>query len=218
MRNIIHPRQIEYLENFRKSDDELLSEMEEYAKSFNVPILSWDAAAFIEQIIRIKSPRRVLELGTAIAYSTIRIARNLKRKSEIHTVEKSKDNIVIARNFIEKSAQGEKIRIFEGDASEVLPGLKKKYDFIFLDADKEDYKKLFDYSMILLKKGGILFVDNLLWHGFTAAARVPANYKTSTKFIREFNDVFMNHPQLHSTILPVGDGIGLGIKVNRKQP
>ncbi len=217
MSSIIYPRQIQYLENFRKKDDGLLNEMEEYARNFKVPILSWDAAAFIEQLVRIKSPKRVLELGTAIAYTTIRIARNLKRKSEIHTIEKSKDNIVVARNYIEKSEEGEKIKLFEGDAIDVLPSLRKKYDFIFLDADKEDYKKLFDYSMILLKKGGIIFVDNLLWHGFTASARIPASYKTSTKFIRDFNDVFMNHPQLDSTILPVGDGVGLGIKHNRKQ-
>ena len=94
-----------------------------------------------------------------------------------------------------------------------MPRLKKKYDLIFLDADKEDYKKLFDYSMILLKRGGTLIVDNLLWHGYAASSRVPSNYKKSTSYIRNFNKLFMNQPNLNSVILPVGDGIGLGVKI-----
>ena len=93
-----------------------------------------------------------------------------------------------------------------------MPQLKKKYDFIFLDADKEDYKRLFDYSLVLLRRGGILVVDNLLWHGFAAAAKVPKEYKESTKHIREFNELFMNQPNLKSLIIPIGDGLGIGVK------
>jgi len=212
MSKIIFQNQLQYIESFRKKDNDLLIEMEQYANENRVPILSWDAAAFMEQIIKIISPKRVLELGTAIGYTTIRIARILRKKSEIHTIEKSSDNIKLAKDFIERSGEGNKIKLLEGNAFEVLPGLKKKYDLIFLDTDKEDYMKLFQYSIILLKKGGVLFVDNLLWHGYTAASRIPRNYKTSTKFIREFNTAFMNHPSLDSIILPVGDGIGLGIK------
>jgi len=212
MSKILFPNQAEYLQDFRKKDDPLIFEMEDYAKQNNVPILSWDAADFMEQLIRIAEPKRVLEIGTAIAYTTIRIARNLRKKAEVHTIDKSQDNITLAREFISRSGVEDKITIFEGEAFEILPKLKKKYDIIFLDADKEDYKKLFDYSMILLKRGGVIFVDNLLWHGYTAAAKVPGNFKVSTQHIRNFNIEFMNRPNLHSIILPVGDGIGLGIK------
>ena len=93
-----------------------------------------------------------------------------------------------------------------------MPRLKKKYDFIFLDADKEDYKRLFDYSMVLLKRGGVILVDNLLWQGYAAASKVPLKYKTTTKSIREFNKIFIEQPNLRTTILPIGDGLGLGIK------
>jgi predicted O-methyltransferase YrrM len=213
MNKILYPNQVEYLNKFKKKDSDLIEEMEVYARKFNVPILSRDAAEFIEQLIMLSSPKRVLEIGTAIAYTTIRVARNLAKKTEMHTIEKSQDNIILARDFISKSDEGGKITIFEGDAIEIMPGLKKKYDFIFLDADKQDYKKLFDYSMILLKRGGIIFVDNLLWHGYAASSKVPAEYKASTNFIRDFNKEFMNHPELFATILPVGDGIGLGIKI-----
>jgi predicted O-methyltransferase YrrM len=215
MDKILYTNQVNYLNSFRKKDSALIEEMEAYAAQNNVPILTWNAAEFIEQLILISSPKRVLEIGTAIAYTTIRIARNLKKKAEVHTIEKSRNNIALAREYISRSEDGDKITILEGDAFEVLPKLKKKYDFIFLDADKEDYKKLFDYSMVLLRKGGIIFVDNLLWHGYTASSRVPAGYKTSTNHIREFNKEFMNQANLYSTIIPIGDGIGLGIKIKK---
>ena len=213
MDKIILLNQLEYLSSFRKSPDTLIEEMESYAKEHNVPILSWQSAEFLEQLVILKNPRRVLELGTAIAYSTIRIARQLKGKSVVHSIEKSSDNISVAKDFISKSGLTAKIRLLEGDAVNVMPQLKKKYDIIFLDADKEDYKRLFDYSLVLLRKGGLLVVDNLLWHGYAASTRVPSNYKESTNHIREFNLLFMNQPNLKTSIIPVGDGIGLGVKI-----
>jgi predicted O-methyltransferase YrrM len=213
MNKIILENQLEYISSFRKKTDSLIEEMEAYAKEHNVPILSWQSAEFLEQLILIKNPKRVLELGTAIAYSTIRIARHLKGKSVIHSIEKSSDNISVGKEFIAKSELASKIKILEGDAINVMPQLKKKYDIIFLDADKEDYKRLFDYSLVLLKKGGLLIVDNLLWQGYAASSRVPLKYKESTNHIREFNLLFMNQPNLKTTIIPVGDGLGIGVKI-----
>ena len=213
MDKIILTTQLEYISAFRKKTDTLIEEMEAYAREHNVPILSWQSAELLEQLIRIKNPRRVLELGTAIGYSTIRIARNLKGKSVIHSIEKSEDNIVVAKEFIVKSGLTAKIKVLEGDALNVMPQLKKKYDIIFLDADKEDYKRLFDYSLVLLRKGGIMVVDNLLWHGYAASTRVPSQFKESTRHIREFNLLFMNQPNLKTSIIPVGDGLGVGVKI-----
>ena len=213
MSKILLNNQHDYISLFRKQPDELIVEIESYAKEHSVPILSWQSVEFLEQLVLLKSPKRVLELGTAIAYSTIRVARQLEGKSVIHTIEKSQDNISIAKEFIAKSGLGARIKLLEGDAVNVMPQLKKKYDIIFLDADKEDYKRLFDYSLVLLRKGGLLVVDNLLWHGYAASNRVPANYKESTNHIREFNSLFMNQLNLKTSIIPVGDGIGLGVKI-----
>jgi len=212
MNKIIAPVQSDYIKSFRKKPDGLIEELEAYAKEHGVPILSWQSADFIEQLVLIKNPKRVLELGMAIAYTSIRIARNLKGKSVVHTIEKSTDNITVAKEFISKSGVGTKIKILEGDAVNIMPQLKKKYDLIFLDADKEDYKRLFDYSLVLLRRGGVLVVDNLLWHGFAASSRVPQKYKESTNHIREFNKLFMNQPNLKTVIIPVGDGLGIGVK------
>ena len=187
--------------------------MEDFANKNDVPILSRDSARLMELLILINKPERVLELGTAIAYTTIRIARNLKKGSKIHSIEFSENNARLARVYVKKSGLSKRIKLIFGDAKKVMPTLKKKYDFIFLDADKEDYLNLFELAMKLLKKNGVLFVDNLLWHGYAASKEVPDKYKTSTKFIRDFNNIFMNHSQLKTTMLPVGDGIGLGIKI-----
>jgi predicted O-methyltransferase YrrM len=212
MSKIFFPVQQKYITSFRNDEDELIKEMEAYAKEHNVPILSWQSAEFIEQIILLLNPKRVLEIGTAIAYTSIRIARSLKKKSVVHTIEISQENITAAKTYIEKSGVADRIKLFEGDALVLMPRLKKKYEFIFLDADKEDYKRLFDYAMILLKRGGVIVVDNLLWQGYAAANRVPAKYKASTEHIREFNKSFINQPNLKASILPIGDGLGLGIK------
>ncbi len=213
MNKILYPVQNNYLEEFKRSNDPLIAEMELYAGENNVPILSWQSAEFLEQLIKIVKPKRVLEIGTAIGYSSIRIAKNLKKKSKLTTIEMSKDNLELAKKYFAKSEVNKKIKLVFGNALDVIPTLNKKYDFIFLDADKNYYKKLFDLSLNHLKKGGIIFVDNLLWHGYAAAKRVPSNYKVSAKFIKEFNKIFTSHPHLKTTILPIGDGIGLGVKI-----
>lgn len=212
MTKILYPAQKKYLESYRKKEDKLILEMEEYAHEHHVPILDWHAIEFIEKLIIINKPERVLEIGTAIAYSTIRIARCLPKSSVIYSIEKSNDNIKLALKYIEKSGESKKIKLIQGDALNILPQLNKKFDFIFLDADKEDYKRLFDYSMLHLKKGGIIVVDNLLWHGYTASSTVPDKYKTSTRHIRDFNKIFILQQNLDSMILPIGDGLGFGIK------
>lgn len=213
MSKILFPSQKKYLQKFNREEDSLILEMEKFASEHKIPILYPESALFLEQIILITRPKRVLEIGTAIAYSSIRMARQLRKKGVIHTIEKSEDNIKLATQFVKRSGYDDKIKIISGNAIELLPTMNKKYDLIFLDADKEDYKRLFEYSIILLRKGGIIFIDNLLWHGYTASKEVPKEYKTSTKLIREFNKLFTSQANLKTSILPIGDGIGLGIKI-----
>ncbi len=213
MSEIINPHQLKYLESFRPEPDSLILEMEQLAADKKIPILDWKSAELLEQILLLIKPKRVLEIGTAIAYSSIRIARKLKKKGYVDTIEKSLDNISLASEFIKKAGLENQINLIEGNAKEVMPLLDKKYDLIFIDADKEDYEKVFYYSLMLLKKGGVLFVDNLLWHGYPASSKVPPSYKNSTKYIREFNKLFMNQSALVTSIYPVGDGVGIGVRI-----
>jgi predicted O-methyltransferase YrrM len=213
MAKILNTSQEKYLNSFISTKDSLLKNIEEFAEKNRIPILVPSSANLLEQFIIMMKPKRVLEIGTAIGYSSIRIARLLGKQSILHTIEKSTDNILLAKENIAKASLQNKIKLIEGDALRIMPQMKKKYDFIFLDADKEDYKRLFDYSMLLLKKDGVIFIDNLLWHGYVAAKNVPQKYKSSTKHIKDFNRIFMMQPSLRSVILPVGDGVGIGVKV-----
>lgn len=215
MKGIILANQEKYLKGLRKSPNALINEMELFAADNQVPILNWNAADFLEILIRSSKPKRVLEIGMAIGYSSIRIAGQLKKKSVLHTIEKSKENIKHAMVYINRAELSDKIKIHQGDALEIIPKLKKKYDFIFLDADKQDYEKLFQLSLQVLKKNGVIFIDNLLWHGYVAARNVPVKQKKSTQIIREFNKQFLSTASLKSVIIPVGDGIGIGIKVSK---
>lgn len=213
MDEILYPEQKQYLESQRHDEDPFILEMERYAAEHRIPILDWKSAEFLEQLIRMKRPRRVLEIGTAIAYSSIRIARVLRKKGNVVTIEKSTDNIVLAKGNISRSGYGEKIELLQGDALDIMPQINKKFDIIFLDADKEDYIKLYKLSLGLLKKRGVLFVDNLLWHGYTAGSSVPDKFARSTEHIRGFNKMFLSEQSISAAIYPVGDGIGIGIKL-----
>lgn len=213
MENILHSDQLNYLAELNKHNDSLLSRMEKYAEENKIPILDKLSAIFLEQLIQIHNPKQFLEIGTAIGYSTIRVAKISQKETKIDTIELSKNSIELAKSFIEEAGQSEKIEILEGNALEIIPNLTKNYDFIFLDADKEDYLTLFEYAMKRLRVGGIILVDNLLWHGYAAVADVPDKYKKSTEFIRKFNAQFLSNPNLNASLLPIGDGLGLGIKI-----
>jgi predicted O-methyltransferase YrrM len=210
--SILKPEQLDYLNNFIEEENSLLQEMRVYADENNFPILSLHSSIFLKQIIRIAKPLNVLEIGTAIAYSAINIALNLPPNGMIDTIENSAENIGKAKIFIEKAGLSKKINLIQGDALDVIPELEKKYDLIFLDADKHIYIEAFEKSISVLNDEGIMFVDNLLWQGYAAGNNVPEKYINSTQNIREFNEYFMNLNNFISTIIPVGDGIGLAVK------
>ncbi len=216
MSKILKDEQEEYLQSFREEPDALIKEMEEFARERKIPILGWHSAEFLEQIIKLKKPKAILELGTAIGYSTIRMRRIAEPDCKVETIEKSTPNIALAKGNFEKAGLTEGIVLHEGDALDIMPKLKGKYDLIFLDADKEDYENLFKLSLELLSDDdGVMFVDNLLWQGFAAAKEVPKKFLNSSNNIRAFNRLFMSEESLTTTLLPIGDGIGLGIKNKR---
>lgn len=217
MEKILYEEQAKYLDSFKKKKSELVREMEAFALERKIPILNARAVEFLELLIAITKPKRVLEVGTAIGYSTIRMASRLPKKGVVHTIEISRDNIPLAMNNFNKSGLGDKIKLFEGDAFVIMPKLKKKYDLIFLDADKKDYVTLLPHILRLLKKEGILFVDNLLWRGQAALDNPSKGFKRSAKQVKEFNEVFMSLQKLDASILSIGDGIGLAIKKGKKK-
>jgi predicted O-methyltransferase YrrM len=211
MTGILLPEQYKYLIDIHPKDNSF-AEIKNFALLNKIPIVNDITMRFIEQLLIIKNPKTVLEIGTAIGYSALKIAKIISDKSSVVTIEKSTDNIIHAKNNFEKFDCGKKIKLLEGEAKEILKKIKTQFDFIFLDADKHDYPTLFPDLLNLLASGGIIVIDNLLWKGRVADINQDKK-SVSTDLLRKFNSIFMQEKRMISTILSVGDGIGLGIKI-----
>ena len=211
---ILQSEQAEYLESITPENTGLLAEMESYAAEHRVPIADREVARFLEITARSVGARRVLEIGMAIGYSVIHIARALPAGGEVVTVELSDEMIARSEDYLVRAGLRERVRIERGRALEVLPTLSETFDMVFLDAVKEEYARYLERSLPLLCMGGVVIADNLLWGGQVAGEIRSPDQTASTQALREFNQIFVRHPQLLSVILPFGDGLGYAVKVS----
>ncbi|HEU4712751.1 MAG TPA: O-methyltransferase [Pyrinomonadaceae bacterium] len=206
---ILQREQAEYLDQLLPQRDQILTEMEAYAAQHNVPIADREVAAFIEITARACGARHALEIGMAIGYSVVHLARGMGAGSLVVTIEPNDDMITAASGYFQRAGVEERVRIERGKALDVMPHLNEAFDLLFIDAVKEEYKQYLDLGLPRLRGGGIVIVDNLLWGGKVAGS---VDQEKSTVALREFNKHFINHPQLRAVVLPVGDGLGYAVK------
>jgi caffeoyl-CoA O-methyltransferase len=211
---ILQSEQADYLERLLPQNVGLLAEMEQYAAEHNVPIADREVARFLEITARATCARRVLEIGMAIGYSVVHFARALPADGLVVTIEPSDEMIARSEDYLTRAGLRERVRIERGRALDVLPILSETFDVVFLDAVKEEYVQYLEHSLKLLRTGGVVIADNLLWGGQVAGEIRNAGQTASTQALREFNQVFVRHPQLISVILPFGDGLGYAVKVD----
>jgi len=210
---ILQLDQAEYLDKLLPSGDALLVEMETYAAEHRVPIADREVALFLEISARAIKARRVLECGMAIGYSVIHLARGMTDDGLVVTVEPSDEMIKAAESYLERAGLRQRARIEKGYALEVIPRLNETFDLVFIDAVKEEYRGYLDLALPKLRPGGIVICDNLLWGGQVAGEIRSLDQKASTEALRDFNQYFVTHPQLRAEVLPVGDGLGYGVKI-----
>jgi caffeoyl-CoA O-methyltransferase len=210
---IIQREQAEYLDSLSVQNDPLLAEMEAYAAEHKVPIADREVAVFLEITARAIQAEKVLEIGMAIGYSVVHLARGMGERGIVVTIEPSDDMIGAASGFLQRANLFGRVQIARGKALDVMPELSESYDLLYIDAVKEEYAQYLDLGLPRLRFGGVVIVDNLLWGGKVAQ---PANAsdEASTVALREFNSYFMNHPQLRSEILSIGDGLGYAVKTS----
>lgn len=211
---IIRTEQAEYLERLLPASVGLLEEMEAYAAEHGVPIADREVARFIEILTRATGARRVLEIGMAIGYTAIHLARAVPDDGVVVTIEPSEEMIARAGEFIGRAKLAHKVRVERGYALDVLPRLSETFDLVFLDAVKEEYADYLERALPLLRVGGVVVADNLLWGGQVAGEIRKPEQTASTQALRAFNQLFVRHPQLLSEVLPLGDGLGFGVKLN----
>ena len=211
---ILHREQAEYLDHLLPSSDDLLAEMESYAAEHRVPIADREVALFLEITARAINAKRALECGMAIGYSVIHLLRGMPSDGRVVTIDPSDEMIAAAKVYFKRAGIGERVQIEKGYALDVIPQLNETFDLVFIDAVKEEYRGYLDLSLPKLRTGGVVICDNLLWGGRVAGQNELNDYKTSTEALREFNQYFVNHPQLRAVVLPVGDGLGYGVKID----
>jgi len=210
---IVYPYITDYLRKEIPERSGILKELEEYAEKNSVPIVQPETAKFLETMMCLKRPVRILEVGCAIGYSAILMAQYLADGGSITTLEWDAETCEIARANIEKAGLSDRITVVLGDAKDIIPTLTGEYDVIFLDGPKAHYIYMLNDCIRLLKKGGMLISDNILYKGMIADDEHVIRRKiTIVKRLRRFISAQMQRDELETVILPLGDGVTVAVK------
>jgi predicted O-methyltransferase YrrM len=204
-----------YLNELTVFHDPLLEEMEEYARLENVPIIDRVSMQLIRVHVASRPDiRRILEIGTAIGYSAICLAQ-CAQEAVVHTVEKDEDMVLKARSYLARSKAGNRVQVHAADAKEWLPTLQEKYDMVFIDAAKSQYRFFFEQADRLLNPRGVVIIDNILFRGYVArpAEEVnPSRFKPMVRKLQQFNAWLSGQTGYLTSYVPVGDGLAFCIK------
>lgn len=212
---IVEERFITYINSLDKGNTEFLNQLERQALQDNVPIIRREMQCLLKVLLAIKQPETILEVGTAVGFSTILMGEYGRKDCQITTIEKYEKRIPIARDNIKKAGMEDKITLLEGDALEIMQELQEPYDFIFMDAAKGQYINFLPDCLRLLKVGGVLVSDNVLQDGDIIESHfaVTRRNRTIHSRMREYLYTLKNHEQLSTAILPLGDGVTISTRI-----
>ncbi len=203
----------EYIRNTLGRNDGLLRELEIYAAENDIPIAQPETARLISVLGRMIQPCNILEIGCAIGYSAIILADTLKTGGSVTTLEYDSKLAEIARNNINRAGLSDTVKVVCADAKDYIPQLNGVYDYIFLDGPKAHYIYMLDDCIKLLRKGGILVSDNVLYKGMTASDSLVIRRKiTIVKRLREYISELCARDDVETTIIPIGDGVTVSVK------
>ncbi|MGM0844148.1 MAG: O-methyltransferase [Bacillota bacterium] len=205
----------EYIESLIKDRNDLLSQMETFAQTEGVPIMELAGIETLLQLLRMQRPKRILEIGTAIGYSGLRMAEALP-EAKIVSIERDEIRYKQALDFTGRSPQKEQLDIIFGDALETVQEAKEKgpYDALFIDAAKGQYQKFFDLYTPFLSENAVIYSDNVLFKGMVAEENVEnKRIRQMVKKLKSYNEWLMKHPDYHTVIIPVGDGLAVSRKI-----
>ncbi len=190
-------------------NDEKLKIIKEKALEEHIPIIMDDTLEVIDTYLKEMKPKRILEIGTAVGYSAICFSRYLAEEGMIDTIERDEERIAEAKANIKEMELDSKINIYEGDAVEILPTLKNKYDAVFIDAAKGKYTFFLEQSLRMLDKNGIIFADNILYKGYVLSDYNKHKQRTAVRNLREYIKQTTENAELETQILEVGDGLAI---------
>jgi predicted O-methyltransferase YrrM len=210
MSGITYDYMDQYIKGLIPENIGILKEMELYAKENSVPIIQKEVGKFLELMITLKGPLKILELGTAIGYSAILMELSSKNSAKITTIERDLTMVSIARDNINKYGFNNNIEVIEGDCLEVLANLNEKFDLIFMDAGKGHYNHFLPHCLRLLENRGMIIADNVLFKGMVASKELLIRRKiTIVKRMKTYLELVSNNPELVTSVIPMGDGIAV---------
>lgn len=218
MSGITYEYMEQYIRGMITEHTGILKELEDFAKENSVPIVQKEAARFLEFMVNIKKPQKILELGTAIGYSSILMHTASSGKSIIKTIERDPDMVQIARMNIEKYGLSNMIEVLEGDCLDQIKKIDDSFDIIFIDAGKGHYNHFLPYCLKLLKKDGIIIADNVLFRGMVASKELVKRRKiTIVKRMQNYLDMVSHDSELITSVIPMGDGIAITTRRNTNE-
>lgn len=211
---IIDERMSAFIDSFDKGNTPFLDEIEKFALETQVPIIRKPMQSLLKFLLAYAKPGNILEVGTAIGFSALLMSEYAPENCHITTIEKYEKRIPVARANFEKAGREDKITLLEGDAADILKELEGSFDMIFMDAAKGQYIHFMPDIIRLLAPGGLLVSDNVLQDGDIIESRfaVTRRNRTIHARMREYLYEITHHPELETTILPVGDGVTLSVK------
>lgn len=210
---ITYPGINEFLRVTIQRETGYLKELEDYARLNHIPIIQPESAALLKLLVKLHKPLKILEAGTAIGYSACIMAEAMSKTGIIDTIEIDEDMADMARKNIEVMGLEKRIRVLLGDALDVMECLNSSYDMIFLDAAKGQYGEYFSHAMRILKPGGLLISDNVLYKGIVAQdEKVQHKHRTIAVKLRDYLYEICHDSRLETSVIPIGDGMAISLK------
>lgn len=212
---ITDERIVSYIHSLCADEEGIVGEIEREAIADGVPIVRKETREWIRTMLLVQKPVRVLEVGTAVGFSAIYMSRYLPKEGHITTIEKWEPRIAQAKANLKRAGVEERITLLEGDAADILKALSGTYDLILMDAAKGQYIHFLPDVVRLLERGGVLISDNVLQDGEVLCSRyvVTRRNRTIHSRMREYLYALKHHAELDTSILPLGDGVALSVRL-----
>ena len=214
--NITNDLVTEYINHRYQPVNDRLDQLRQLGEQDNVPIILKETETFLNMVLALKRPQKILEVGAAIGYSSLYFAERCQ-KAEIYTIEKNEYAVNSARHNIAAAGLEHRIHSLFGDGQEQIEKLRDQgvdgFDFVFIDAAKSHYKRFFDAAITICEKNALIVSDNILQRAMTASDKYDTNgkHRTNIKKMREYVDYIVNDRTLDTSLMSIGDGIAVSI-------